>query len=354
MKRNKIASTILALVLSLSMVVSAYGTTAPAYSNATITSTSIKVDNQFITTTTTHGTITVVKSGFTEGDTITMKLGTAELGKVVIDKSDSATSASIDVTTLTKKKGKISVQVTALSTATSISKAVNIDYLAQKSPVVTATAITVTQYADQDVVLTVTGLSADDVVNVYDVTDTKVVTAAAIAPAKDPAAVKAKGKGTASIKLAKMNVTSTGGIYVSVINKECSESDKVLATAAAGANYVLAETTPGITTTSAIAVKGGLLVSGLVTTGKQKYTIDVYSADPTANLAKNPTAANKTALKAILLGSKSVGVKNTYVFIPFKTELADTATKVYVTSKFTGEDKTKGKLISKVVELTVK
>jgi hypothetical protein len=357
MKKNKFLAGILALALSLSIATPAL---ASVYT-AAIATADVTIDNVYGVVGTTTGSITIAANKVTSGDVITIKVGTAIVGTKTMSATDAAKATSIDVKGLTQKAGKVSILVSPTSTPTAI-KTISVAYLAQKSPVVEASKITVQGYADQEDVLTMAGVETGDIVSVYPSTATLTpLTGTAAAAATEKLLVKGTSTGTSiAIKLGKNNITTTTGITVSITKKNCSESNKVLLKGDA-LKLTPATLTPAVSDTTAIAVPGGLLVYGIKTTGTEKYTITAYSVEPYAlGLGKNITPTQKTALTAKTLGKATTVTNNkaSYIFIPFKNTAftADLASgaKVYVVAKFNGTTKANGKALSTATVITVK
>lgn len=300
-------------MLSLLSTMTVFASTVPVYENKA-TADTVTIDNRFVDSTTTSGAITLKANTFASGDTVTIiDAKKVKLGEVKIENAANAYNVNV---TLTRKSGAVGIYVTPNTTDFKVSKTNMIKYLAQKSPVVNASNITITGNADKDDVLTMTGVESGDTVNVYKATATDT---------EKPIA-KGTSKGTSvEVKLGKNNISVETGIKVSITKKDCLESEKLLIKGTS-LNYTVAPVSTAIA--NVILVKEGVLVSGL----SPKDVINVYSADPTQYLSKYPSAADKTALKAILLGTKVANAKDNYIFIPFKSNLADGAS-VYITKK---------------------
>jgi hypothetical protein len=331
MKNNKILAALLVFLFSFSIVTPTFGVTKAIVATNPVSATNATVNNKFIDSVTTQGTIIFNPNTFTKGDTVKITDSKKNpLGEIII--SDATSASSINVTGLGRKKGKVSITVTPLSADYSVSKAVAIDFSAQKSPAAIATNISLVGNADKPDDFKIIGVEADDVVTVYPPTAS--VTGKVATDAKAYAKGKAKAAGELIFALGKSNITIEKGIRVSITKKDCEESDRILI-AGGDLNYISSSGSTDISNIS--VVKGGVLISGLVidTVAKEKMQIDVYSTDPTKFLSKSATADDKKALKNILLGSKSA-TKGSHVFIEFKKEVEDYA-KVYIAKKSTGK-----------------
>ncbi len=319
-KRKVFAAILLTIALIFSMGIAAYSATVlPPYENKATAST-VTIDNKFIGGTTTAGTITLSANTFATGDVVTiLDAKKVKLGDITI--TDPTKAYSLDVTTLTRKAGTIGVYVTPASKDFAVSKTVVLKYLAQKSPVVDPTAISIAGKADTPDVLTMTGIEAGDKVNIYPAT--------AIDTDKKPM-VRGVSKGTSvDIKLGNNNISQTTGIKVSIIKKDCTESDKLLIKDS-DLNYTAPPVSSDIT--AAYVIKSAARISGLA----PSELVNIYNADPSQYLSKYPSKEAQAALKAILIGTKKAGPKDSSVMIAFKNGVSPGA-KVYITRKTAGK-----------------
>lgn len=366
MKKNKLLAGLMTFIFTCSMIMPASAVTLTAYTY-TLTTDTVTIANNFIPADTTLAAATTkaaitIKAGhgFKDGDIITVTGATTAPASKTISAAEATSNAAISLTgaVLSKKKGALKITVAPVNATTYKSITRSVAFIAQKSPVVTAAAVTIQFNSDVDDVLTVTGAAIEvgDIIKVY--TKGVASTVKAIATGK-----KAAVAGTVTVALGKNNITSAAGIEITITHKDCSESEKVLIDSTKTATFTAATKTYDITTGSAIAVRGGVIVSGLninSETAKEKYTITAYDADPTTYLVKTATTASKTFVADHMLGKATsvAGTKGTYVFLAYKNkkftaDLTVGAT-IWVVNKYTGTTKALSKDYSNPIELKVK
>jgi hypothetical protein len=241
---------------------------------------------------------TVYASSLTAGDIVKVydsasggtQLGTATVG-------DSATSATVSINQLGLTDGSVYVSITNKNK--SESSRVQVQYLAEsKSNTLVANNIVVTNNVGAADTVQVSGVSTNQVVNVYDATKGGNLLGTATV---------ASGSTSATISISQLGAVA-GSVYVSLVDTNKLESDRV------EADYS-AEVTSDILSTSNVLVtnRSGSADTVDITGACQNDVIKVY------DLAKGGN----------LLGSATVAAGNTKASISI-TQLGTSAGSIYV------------------------
>lgn len=241
---------------------------------------------------------TVYVSGLTEGDIIKVydsASGGTTLGTATV--ASGSEDATISITQLGTAAGSVYISLT--NENKSESSRVQVDYSAEsKSTALDSSNIVVTNNVGSDDTVQVSGLSANQVINVYD---------AAKSGNLLGTATVTSGSNSATVSISQLG-SSAGSVYVSLTDTNKRESDRVAATYSS-------ESTSDALSASNISVtnRSGSADTVSITGASQKDTINVYDSAKGGTLLGSATVESGATKASISIDQIGTDAGSIYV-----------------------------------------